>query len=60
MDLHSGFDEQGRVEDLAETWETINAIEPYLPMARGNIVKAVVVVYEALRAYQIDKKYKYN
>jgi hypothetical protein len=52
VDLHCGFDDKGRVEDLAEAWETINAIEPYLSAARGNIVEAVRVVNEAVQVYQ--------
>ena len=52
VDLHSGFDDQGRVEDLAEARETINAIEPNLTTARVNIVEAVHVVYEAVQVYQ--------
>ncbi len=56
MDLHSGFDDQGRVEDLAEAQETVYAIEPYLSTARGNIVEAVRVVYKAVQAYQKDNE----
>jgi len=56
VDLHSGFDDQGRVEDLAEERETVYAIEPYLSTARGNIVEAVRVVYEAVQAYQTDNE----
>jgi hypothetical protein len=52
VDLHSGFDDQGRVEDLTEARKTINAIEPNLTTARENIVEAVHVVYEAVQAYQ--------
>jgi hypothetical protein len=52
VDLHSGFNDQGRVEDLEKARETINAIEPYLSTARKNIIEAVRVVYEAVKAYQ--------
>jgi len=52
VDLHSGFNDQGRVEDLEKARETINAIEPYLSTARKNIIEAVHVVYEAVKAYQ--------
>jgi len=52
VDLHSGFNDQGRVEDLEKARETINAIEPYLSTARKDIVEAVRVVYEAVKAYQ--------
>lgn len=52
VDLHSGFNDQGRVEDLEKARETINAIEPYLSTARKNIVEAVRVVYEAVKVYQ--------
>jgi len=52
VDLHSGFNDQGRIEDLEKARETINAIEPYLSTARKNIVEAVRVVYEAVKAYQ--------
>ena len=56
VDLHSGFDDQGIVEDLAEARETVYAIEPYLSTARGNIIEAVHVVYEAIQAYQTDNE----
>ena len=56
VDLHSGFDDKGRVEDLVKARETIKAIEPYLSTARENIVEAVRVLYEAVQAYQIDNK----
>jgi len=52
VDLHSGFNDQGRVKDLEKARETINAIEPYLSTTRKNIVEAVRVVYEAVKAYQ--------
>lgn len=52
VDLHSGFNDQGRVDDLEKARETINAIEPYLSTARKNIVEAVRIVYEAVKAYQ--------
>jgi len=52
VDLHSGFNDQGRVEDLEKARKTINAIEPYLSTARKNIVEAVRVVYEAVKVYQ--------
>ena len=53
VDLHSRFDDKGRVADLAEARETINAIKPNLIMARKNIIEAVRVVYEAIKIYQI-------
>jgi len=52
VDLHSGFNDQGRVKGLEKARETINAIEPYLSTAQKNIVEAVRVVYEAVKAYQ--------
>jgi len=56
VDLHSGFDDQGRVEDLEEAQKTVYAIEPYLSTARRNIVEAVRVVYKAIQAYQTDNE----
>ena len=56
VNLHSGFDAQGKVEDLAEAREKVYAIEPYLSTARGNIVEAVRVVYKAIQAYQADNE----
>ena len=56
VDLHSGFDDQGKVEDLVKARETVYAIERYLSTARGNIVETVWVVFEAIQAYQTDYK----
>ena len=56
VDLHSGFDDQCKVEDLVKARETVYAIEPYLSTARGNIVEAVRVVYEAIQAYQKENE----
>ncbi len=56
VNLHSGFDGQGRVEDLADARETVNAIEPYLSSARENIIEAVRVVYEAIEAYRLTNE----
>jgi len=56
VDLQSGFDDRGRVEDLVEARETVYSIEPYLSTARENIVEAVRVVYKAFQAYQADNE----
>jgi len=52
MDLKSGFNDKGRVEDLAKAQKTTNAIELYLSSTWGNKVEEVHVVFEAVQAYQ--------
>jgi len=56
MDLKSGFDDNGRVEDLVKAQKTTNAIEHYLSSIRQNIVEEVRVVCEAVQAYQKDSE----
>ncbi|MCD6577758.1 MAG: hypothetical protein J7K66_07095 [Anaerolineaceae bacterium] len=56
VDLHSGFDGQGKVENLKEARETIRAIEPSLSTAREKIIEAVRVVNGAVQEYQIDNE----
>lgn len=51
VDLHTEFDDKGRVANLTEARETINAIKPNLITARKNIIEAVRVVYEAIKVY---------
>ncbi|MCD6356808.1 MAG: hypothetical protein J7L66_05925 [Anaerolineaceae bacterium] len=56
VELHSGFNADYQVEDLADARGTITAIEPYIKTAREDIVKAIRTVYKAIQEYRLENK----
>jgi len=52
VDLHSGFNREGRVVDIEEARRTVTAIEPNLQEARETIIEAIKLIYDAIQDYR--------